>query len=332
MNEKELKNIGIMVTKKADNMDSKKIADMVAKKLTIAFPNEKFEYSDIYNKIVEMPIYYAQISDELTKVNYIYKNSTLYLSEDINLTDNFEYILHECIHKIQETKDKKEKITRFGLCEVNDFSVKAIALNEGAIQYIVAKALKKPLKEMNVYQITLKERTQYYPLITNIITQLVFLLGEDDLVDSTINSNENFKIKIIDNIGESEYHFIEKSMDKILNLKKNFYETKNADELIKNLYFEIQNKILKGYFDTLLKRTENEFEIEMVTKKLVEFGEIIGKAQNENSYKSYFADFTERANKRKEKLKNNRLLAVIKDNTIIKLFKKIRGLFLDSIQ
>lgn len=324
--------MGIEVTKKADKIDSQKIAEMVAKKLTMAFPNEKFEYSDIYNKIVEMPIYYAKISDELTKVNYIYKNSTLYLSEDFELTENFEYILHECIHKIQEVKDKKENITRFGLCEVNEFSVKATALNEGAIQYIVVKALQMPLKEINVYHITLNERTQYYPLITNLITQLVFLLGEDDLVDSTINSNENFKIKIIDNIGESEYHFIEKGMDKILNFKKNFYEVKNADELIKNLYFEIQNKILKGYFDTLLKRTENEFEIKIATKKLVEYGKIIGKAQNENSYKNYFADFTERANKRSEKLKNNRLLAVIKDNTIHKLLKKIRGIFLGSYE
>lgn len=50
-------------------------------------------------------MFYAKIPNEISKVNYYYKNSSLYFDEKMDLTIIDEYVLHEFIHKLQEIKD-----------------------------------------------------------------------------------------------------------------------------------------------------------------------------------------------------------------------------------
>ena len=168
--------------------------------MVAAFPDTELSRIDIYKVLLDTPMYYAKIPEGLSKANYYYKDSSIYFSEDVNLEKIDEYILHEFIHKLQEKRDKKGNIVRIGVCEVNELKVKGTALNEAAIQFITSKALNMSEKQVNVYGIEIPSKTEYYPIITNIVSQLAFLLGEDILIDSTISGKEDFKIEIIDSI------------------------------------------------------------------------------------------------------------------------------------
>ena len=352
MSEKNsLGNTGIEVTEPLEDEKIIDIVNQVSTRIKTAFPDNNLSYLDIYKTLLDTPMYYARIPKGLSKANYYYKDSSIYFSDRANISEVDEFIFHECIHRLQERKDKKGNITRLGVCEVNELSVKATALNEAAVQYVTTKAFKMPKKMVNVYNMDIPSRTEYYPIITNIISQLAFLLGENVLIDSTINGNEDFKIDIIDNIGESEYNYIEKNLNEILRLKndiadiqknmqltemwqgndnnKNVKIQENID-LIRNLYFETQNKIFMSYFNSLLKRAENDIEINMIKRKLEDYRNYVGKADDYSSFDMYCIGFEKQAEQKILELKNNKALVVLKNNFIYRIIRKIKRLFKNS--
>lgn len=342
--EKNLKNLGIEAIEEIEDNNVIEVISQVSTKLVATFPDNNLKYLDIYRTLLSTPMYYAKIAKGMSKVNYYYKNSTIYFSEDTNFNEVDEYIFHECIHKLQEHKDKKGKLTRMGLCEINELSVKATALNEAAIQYITSKSLNIPQKLITVYDITLPCKTEYYPILTNLISQLAFLLGEETLVDSTINSNEDFKIEIIDNLGEAEYNYIEKNFDEILQTKNNILELQQnfdmnqqiGSQILKNiqnirtLYLETQNKIFTSYFENLLKRVESLEEISILRKKLYSYRSLIGTTTGYDFFNSYCTDLDKRARDKIEEIKTKTSLVVIRENKFLNMLKKIKRLFINS--
>ncbi len=339
-----LENLGIIPIDRVEDQKVINLVNQVSNKLLLAFPDAKLNYLDIYKALLDTPMFYAKIPGGLSKVNYSYKNSSIYFSDDIDFSDIDEYIFHECLHRLQECRDKKGNLTRLGVCEVNELTVRATALNEGAVQYVTAKAFDMPRKTVNIYGISMPSRTEYYPILTNIVSQIAYLLGEDVLIDSTINGNEEFKIAIIDNIGESQYHYIEKNLNEILKTKDSIMELQKCGdstretsdkiiesiELIKSLYFDTQNMIFISYFDSLLKRVENTVEINMVRKKLYTYRELIGTTQDYEYFDVYLADFERRARAKAEEIRNKKALMVVGDNIIFRLIRKIKGLFTNS--
>ena len=317
-----LKDTGIEVIRKIEDEKIIDIVNQVSKKIIAAFPENNFNYLDIYKTLLDTPMYYAKIPEGLSKANYYYKDSSIYLAEETELTEIEEYIIHECIHKLQEIKDKKGKIIRLGICEVNELNVKAAALNEGAIQYVTTKALNMPEKQIEIYGIKMQSKTEYYPLLTNLINQIVHLIGEEVLIDSTINGNENFKIQIIDDIGESEYNIIEKNMNAILQAKNEIVKNQKSDNTqedsyIRNLYFNTQNTIFTSYFNNRIKRIENEEEIKETRKKIISYKSIIGTNSEYDVFDSYYKEF-------EEKMTNKTPLMVVENNIFFKAIRKIR--------
>ena len=352
MSEKNsLGNTGIEVTEPLEDERIIDIVNQVSTRIMTAFPDNNLSYLDIYKTLLDTPMYYARIPRGLSKANYYYKDSSIYFSDRANISEVDEFIFHECIHRLQERKDKKGNITRLGVCEVNELSVKATALNEAAVQYVTTKAFKMPKKLVNIYNMNIPSRTEYYPIITNIISQLAFLLGENVLIDSTINGNEDFKIDIIDNIGESEYNYIEKNLNEILRLKNDIADiqknmqltemwqgtdnSKNVKiqeniNLIRYLYFETQNKIFMSYFNSLLKRAENDIEINMIKRKLEDYRNFVGTAEDYDSFDMYCIGFEKQAEQKIEEFKNNKALVVLKNNFIYRIIRKIKRLFKNS--
>lgn len=341
MSEKNnLGNTGIEVIGKIEDEKVIDIVNQVSTRLMVAYPEMNLSYLDIYKTLLDTPMYYAKIPDGLSKVNYYYKNSSIYFAEDADLSEIDEYVLHECVHKLQERKDKKGNITRLGICEVNELSVKATALNEGAIQYVISNAFNMTQKIVNIYGIQLPSKTEYYPIITNLVSQLAFLLGKDILVDSTINGNEDFKIEVIDNLGESEYNTIEKNLNAILQAKNDISELQkenmNEEEiekieenigLIRELYFDTQNTIFTSYFNNLFKRIEDEIDIRVIRKKINEYKNIIGTTENYYYYDNYCDNFERKLRNKSQEIKNKTPLMVIKDNILFRVFRKIRLFF-----
>ena len=343
-----LGNTGIEVIEPIQDEIIIDIVNQVSTRIMTAFPNSNFSYLDIYKTLLDTPMYYAKVPKGLSKANYYYKDSSIYFSANANISEVDEYIFHEFIHRLQERKDKKGNITRLGVCEVNELSVKATALNEAAVQYVTTKAFNMPKKIVNIYNMYIPSRTKYYPIITNLISQLAFLLGENVLIDSTINGNEDFKIDIIDNIGESEYNTIEKNLNEILHLKneianiqsniqltdmwqgmENEKQTKinHNIELIRNIYFETQNKIFMSYFNSLIKRVENDIEVNMLKRKLEDYRNFIGTSEDYSSFDMYCMGFEKQVEQKLEDLKNKKALVVLKDNFVYRIIRKLKRLF-----
>lgn len=342
-----LGNTGIEVIEPLQDERIIDIVNQVSTRIMTAFPDSNLSYLDIYKTLLDTPMYYARIPKGLSKANYYYKDSSIYFSNSANLSEVDEFIFHECIHRLQERRDKKGNITRLGVCEVNELSVKATALNEAAVQYVTTKAFHSPNRMVNIYNMAIPSRTEYYPIITNIISQLAFLLGEKVLIDSTINGNEEFKIEIIDNIGESEYNTIEKNLNEILRLKneiadiqksiqltdmwqvpsnnKNIKINKNI-KLLRSIYFETQNKIFMSYFGSLLKRAENDIEVNMIRNKLQDFATLIGTADDYDTFNLYCIGFEKQAEQKIEEFKNKKALVVLKDNFVYRIIRKLKRL------
>ena len=339
-----LGNTGIQVIKSLEDKDIIEIANQVSNKIMTAFPDSNLSYLDIYKTLLDTPMYYAEIPEGLSKANYYYKDSSIYFDIDMDLSEIDEFVFHECIHKLQEHKDKKGNLTRLGISEVNELSVKGTALNEGAIQYLTTRTFSSPKKYVTVYDITLPSRTEYYPILTNIVASLAYLLNENTLIDSTINGNEEFKIEIIDTLGENQYHYIERNLNDILKtkdsiseLQKNYEMTEEVKgkilsnmEHIKNLYFDTQNIIYISYFDNMLKRVENDIELSILRKKLYSYKSLIGTNENNNDFENYCADFERRANLKVEEFRNRKDLTVVSNNPILKMIRKIKKLFTNS--
>ena len=342
-----LGNTGIEVLEPLQDEKVIDIVNQVSTRIMTAFPDSNLSYLDIFKTLLDTPMYYARIPKGLSKANYYYKDSSIYFSNTANLEEVDEYIFHEFIHRLQERKDKKGKITRLGVCEVNELSVKGTALNEAAIQYVTTKAYNNSKKMINIYNISIPSRTEYYPIITNIISQLAFLLGEKVLIDSTINGNEEFKIDIIDNIGENEYNTIEKNLNQILRLKneiadiqkeiqlRDIWETPDNDKNIKideniksirNIYFDTQNKIFMSYFNNILKRTENDLEVDMLRIKLRDYSTLTGIAKDYDTFSLYCTEFEKQAEQKIEEFKNKKALVVLKDNFVYRIIRKLKRL------
>lgn len=340
-----LGNTGIEVIEPLQDEKVIDIVNQVSTRIMTAFPESNLSYLDIFKTLLDTPMYYAKIPKGLSKANYYYKDSSIYFSNTANLEEVDEYIFHEFIHRLQERKDKKGKITRLGVCEVNELSVKGTALNEAAIQYVTTKAYNNSKKIVNIYNMSIPSRTEYYPIITNIISQLAFLLGEKVLIDSTINGNEEFKIDIIDNVGENEYNTIEKNLNEILRLKNEIAYIQKSNQLIdrwqlrnnnikinenikliRRIYFDTQNILFMSYFHKILKRTENDIEVDMIRKKLHDYGNLTGIAEDYDSFNLYCIEFEKKAEQRIEELKNKKALIVLKDNFVYRIIRKIKRL------
>lgn len=300
--EKELKKMGIEVLDKVEDKNIMRISRKVAHALAETFPKCDFRYMDIYRILINTPMTYAKFPKGYSKANYFYKNSTLYFSKEFDFHACKKYAFHECIHRIQEKRDKNGRIIKFGICQVNALKLKGAALNEGAIQYVVYKALNFEIKPINVYGIMLYSSTEYYPLLTCIVNQLVLLIGEDVLIDSTIRANEEFKYAIIDNLGKKSYRYIEKRCNNILKMKNklsklqkdvgnNICEIENISYKIKKAFYETQKTIFESYFKKTLKKCENEKEIHQLIEKMRDYEKIIGSDSEYNDFELFKEKF-----------------------------------------
>ena len=192
--EKDLKKEGIEVIHKLDTLSINSLASSVANKLCKAFPNEHFVYQNLFINLSRLPMYVAKIPDGLAEANYFYKNSSVYFKDGLTVDELEKFAVHEFIHHIQEIKDSKGNLLRLGLCEIGDFKTYGLGLNEAAVQLASSKALDQQEDVVKYYGISLPTKSPiYYPIICNLLEQLMYITGEDILWDSMFNCTDTFK-------------------------------------------------------------------------------------------------------------------------------------------
>lgn len=337
---KKLEDLGINPISKIDDRTICVLANKIAILLVDTFPDYNLDYLKIVDSLQHTKMYIADIPKDISPVNYFYKDETMYISNKIDLIEQNEFILHESIHKIQEYKNKKEQLVQLGICHISETRIQGMALNEAAVQYIVSKLLKKQRQIVEIYDMKIPTISKnYYPIITNLIEQIIFVLGEDLLIESVLKPSEEFKYNAIDNFGEENFFAIQSNFDKILKTKDYILENKpnNEDilqniEQIKTLYFDTQKLILVSYFDNVINRLETIQEVRKYKNKLIKYRDLIGSQEGIEFYINYYIDKIKQIKEIEQNIqyKQNHALTVIKDNKILKILKKIKNYLLDS--
>ena len=348
--ESDLRKDGIEVIKKLDTLRINSIARNISIRLCETFPNFNLNQNDLFIKLSRLNMYIAKMPEGMAEANYFYKNSSIYFKEGLLLDDMKNFAVHEFIHAYQELKDKNNVLYRLGLCDFTGLKVTGMALNEAAVQLMASKALNAESEAVKYYDIEFNTNTpNCYPIICNLVNQMSYLIGENVLFDSTINSNNKFSKSLIAICGHKNYKRIINNLDKILKLEEKMAlisgkleedilsetfivkaSTKvgNYKKLIKNTFFETQNIILASYFNKSLDNVYSSQEIENFRKKLYHYRDLLGTNQDYTFFNDYYINMMIKLDEKYETLNNPELALVPYSRSIFQIIlEKLHALF-----
>ena len=227
--ESDLRKDGIRVVDILDTMSVNRIAHNIATRLCDTFPELCFNESDLFAKLSKLGMYRATMPEGMAEANYFYKNTSIYFNSKIAVEDLEEFAIHECIHYIQEIKDKNNYLLRMGLCDYTEFKIYGLGLNEASVQLMASKVISIPKDFVKYFNISFETTSpSYYPLECCLVNQLAYLIGEDVLFESTINSNNNFKNQFINATSYRDFMNIQNSIDVILEAEEEIIKINNT--------------------------------------------------------------------------------------------------------
>lgn len=328
--DKELSELGFDVTKELNEREKRYVSNFVANKLTDKYPDVKMGYFDVFSILYNTPMFFSKMPANMSSVNYIHQKEAIYFEENKDVFDIDEFTIHECIHRIQDKRNKNGKLMQLGICEFTEKKVNNLMLNEAAIQYIVSKVLEKERKDINVYNVSVKTISgTYYPLITNIVEQLVLLIGEKQLVDSVILANNDYSYQLIDYLGESTFNRISENLDKLVEIKNAINEEnkESAIQQIGDIYFETQKEVYTSYFNKIIARINKVDEIKVVRQQLYEYAKLIFSYEKFDEFKKFYNEKVIILKELEININAKYSLVVANKNIFYRIYMKIKRLF-----
>ena len=325
--ETDLRKDGIEVTKKLDTLQINSIANNIAMKLCETFPEYNLNQNELFIRLSRLDMYRAKMPEGMAEANYFYKNTSIYFNEHIPDDDLEEFAIHECIHYLQEVKDKRNYLIRMGLCDYTEFKIYGLGLNEAAVQLMASKVNGIP-----------KEYVKYFG-------KLAYLVGEDILFESTLNSNDNFKQAFADATSPKVFMAIQNAIDEILYHEEDIIKLNNRianiddrnkkvdgmlkkiDELkseISLIFFRTQNLIISSYFDNSFNKITNLEEVENYRRKLYTFKDYLGSSEGYTFFNDYYVSKMEQLEEKYNALENGETLQI---ETAIKVISKKENMF-----
>ena len=358
--ESDLRKDGIKVIKKLDTLKINSIARNISIKLCETFPTFNLNQNELFIKLSRLDMYIAKMPEGMAEANYFYKNSSIYFNEHIDDDDLEEFAIHECIHYIQEIKDKKNYLLRMGLCDYTEFKIYGLGLNEAAVQLMSSKILAIPKEYVKYFNISFETTSPtYYPLECCLVNQLSYIVGEDILFESTINSNDNFKKKMIELTSYKSFMEIQNYIDDILSDEEEIIKINNkiiqvddrnkkVDNMIKKInslkknitstFIKTQNLIISSYFDKAFYNISDLESLENYRRKLYNFKDYLGSTEGYTYFNDYYVDkmvdLEDKYNLLENGVINNSLYLIKKkESKILAFFKYIRRIFVkDKIE
>lgn len=351
--ESELKKDGIEVIKRLDTLKINSLARNISMKLCETFPNFGLNQDELFIKLSRLDMYIAKMPEGMAEANYFYKNSSIYFNEHIPEEDLEEFAIHECIHHIQEVKDKKNYLIRMGLCDYTEFKIYGLGLNEAAVQLMASKVIGIEKESVKYFGINFSTSSpSYYPLECCLVEQLAYLIGEDVLFESTINSNDNFKNKFAEATSYKTFMAIENALDEILYHEEEIVKLNNkianiddrnrkVDNMFKKIqelkdeitltFMRTQNLIISSYFDSSFNNIRNLENLELFRRKLYHFKDYLGSAEGYTFFNDYYIQKMDELEKKYNLLENGGIdtsMIVIpkKTSKIMAIFKAIKKL------
>ena len=339
--EKQLQKDGIIVTEKVPTDIVLNITNSISQKIVSTFPSFNLNTNELFAKLFSLNMYKAQMPEGMQEASYCYKNSSIYFNFNIANEDLEEFAIHECIHFLQEQKDEKDNITRMGLANYSKHKVVGTGINEACVQYISSKIIGIEPDFEKYYNINLYTPSpSYYPVECALLNELVFFIGEEKLFQSTYFSTDEFKNEIIKYTSENTYNYIITSFDKILKLEEKIIKlnNKNSEETqikvekcrttIKKTFFDIQNLIIKKFFDYEFIQINNLELLEKFRRKITKFDKYIGHSENYTFFNDYLTEMMNKLEHKSNILENGgtETAPVVKIFSISEIFNKIKQL------
>lgn len=348
--ESDLRKDGIKVVDILDTVSTNQIAHNIAAKLCETFPELCFNENDLFAKLSHLNMYRASMPDGMAEANYFYKNTSIYFNEKIAIEDLEEFAIHECIHYIQEIKDKKNNLIRMGLCNFNNLKIVGMGLNEAAVQYMTSKIIGIEKDYVKYFGISFRTISpSYYPLECNLIEQMAYITGDLVLFNSTLTSNDQFKNKFIELTSQKTYDDVEYYIDQILELEENLIKldnkfssfdernkkvdkivtkTEECKKKIADYYIKAQNLIIKNYFDKSFKCIGNLEELDNYRKNLEYYKDIIGYTDDYTFFDDYYTEKMAALEHKSNILENGGIetaLELKKTNKIVSWFRAFKN-------
>lgn len=357
--ESDLKKDGIQVIKKLDTLKINSMAKNIATRLCKTFPDYGLNENDLFIQLSRLNMYTASMPEGMAEANYFYKNTSIYFNEHIPIEEMEEFAIHECIHYLQERKDKKNYLIRMGLCDYTEFKIYGLALNEASVQLMASKIIGIPKDYVKYFGINFETISpSYYPLECCLVNQLAYLIGESTLFESTLNSNDTFKEKLIEQTSLKSFMAIENALDDILTAEEEIIKLNNKiiqnddrnkkvdimvkkiDELkneIRLTFMRTQNLIITSYFDKQFNKIYDLEEIENYRMKLYHFKDCLGSAEGYTFFNDYYVRQMEKLEDKYTLLENGKLETALqvqneKQNKILAFFRAIKNLFIKKSQ
>lgn len=331
--ERDLEKIGIFPKDELKIEERNRIARNVADKLCSNLKQLYDSYNELYMRIFNCNMCYADIDPKFGDVFYYYKNNTIYIDTKKDISNIDSYIIHENIHYLQNFNkiNKPKESNRAGVCQFMDFKIFGLGINEALVQYITARALGNKVHRISNEKITICTNSEnYYKYMTSLIGQIILLIGENDAVESCISSTEHFETALY-NTFEENTNKIVKNFDLIFD--ENNKENRNEDKII-DIYMQTQELIYTTYFTKMCKRLTTIQEVDTEVEKLERYSEIVGKLLDTSIDDNKFANFKKEmdSNFLEKYVEINRKqsqnsLAVVYKNFFNNLWKKILNFF-----
>ncbi len=303
--QRKLSKIGIEKIEELDKKDINYLAHFMANCMTRTFHVLDDSYNEILAKLLNCKMYYAKITENLAKVNYVYEDDCIYIDENVNIYEPNEQLFHELIHYLQVLKKNNGKIKQIGLCDFGDFSVNGLGLNEALVQYMSAKLMKKEKQTVNILGLNIKTISpESYPILTNLMEQLIYLLGEEQIILAGINVKNNFD-DLFYNTFEEKGNYIVKNFDKVLDLKNNLMEAKegtykketveNIEQTLRNVYTDTQKILMTKYFDKMVTMLTSIEEVDFYSEKFLNYNKLLGLIEiNKSEVLDFYEEYKEK--------------------------------------
>lgn len=122
--EKKIEKLGITPIREFTQREVRYIAEEVTEMLVSTFPVLEDEYNNLLIRMLNCKMYVSSTNERqnLSSVNYIYDNSSIYFDEKVDFNNISNNILHECIHYLQDLRTEKGKLKKMGLCSFGELS------------------------------------------------------------------------------------------------------------------------------------------------------------------------------------------------------------------
>lgn len=310
--ESDLKKDGIEVIEQLDTLKVNAIASNISTKICEAFPNYGLEQKELFIKLSRLNMYKAKMPEGMAEANYFYKNTSIYFNAHIDLQDIEEFAIHECIHYLQEVKDKKNYLLRMGLCDYTEFKIYGLGLNEASVQLMSSKIIGIPKEYVKYFGINFETNSpSYYPLECCLVNQLAYLFGENLLFESTLKSDDNFKKVVSNLLTPKVFMAIQNAIDDILFAEEDIIKINNkisqiddrnkkVDGMLKKIdelkneialtFMRTQNLIISSYFNKTFDNITNLEDLEDYRKKLYTFKDYLGFAEGYTFFNDYYIE------------------------------------------